>query len=456
MTTVDVHPGQGVAEQHRHEGEDEHPERRHAAEQPEPRREAQGRDGEPRDAVDREPDHLAQRVLRASRGACGTHVADRRAGEPEGRHDEAQHPVVLRQGVDGIHRGPRHEAEVARVDVGVDLGQRADRAVERPGAQPLEGGVGRAVLPHAVDDVDVLAARDGQHLADDLGRVLQVGVDGHDPAPAGPGQPGRDRRLVPGVRPQPHDAHLRPRVADPLEQHRRAVGRAVVDAEHLVGHAPPVGHGPQPLDEEGEDVLLVVDRDDDGEVETPRGIDRRVRHGPRVDRPAPAAGATDEERSSRGPPSMRSGALRCRPGPTCRAGRTASGLPRDGGAAPGGTGFDSGRRPRHPAPSRASCRPLAGPAPPGRRAGRERCAVIRTTCPLGPFRRPVRRVDPGRAWSISRPEMPCRASTSGRNDVVTQSRPGSSTARRREVPVRAQGCGRLRWTAEALGWPACR
>ena len=108
--------------------------------------------------------------------------------------------------------------------MGVDVGHRPDRPVEGPGREPLERRVGGAVRAHPVDHVDPLALGDGQHLADRLGRVLQVGVDGDHPLAPGAGETRRDGGLVPGVRPQPHDAHLRPLAVQPLQQHRGGVG----------------------------------------------------------------------------------------------------------------------------------------------------------------------------------------------------------------------------------------
>ena len=67
LTTADAR--QGAAEEHHHDREHEHPHRADAAEQAQPRREAQRCDREAGDAVDREPDHLPERVLRLTGGA---------------------------------------------------------------------------------------------------------------------------------------------------------------------------------------------------------------------------------------------------------------------------------------------------------------------------------------------------------------------------------------------------
>ena len=163
---------------------------------------------------------------------------------------DAQHAVMLGQGVDGVDGGARHEPEVTRVHGGFGLGDAAHRRVEGAGGAALERGVGAAVAAHAVDDVDALAAGQVQHLLDDLGRVLQVGVDRHHVVAARPGQARGDRRLVTGVGAQADDAELGPVVADALHHDRGGVGAAVVDGDDLVGGVQPVEHRSQPLHEE--------------------------------------------------------------------------------------------------------------------------------------------------------------------------------------------------------------
>ncbi len=271
---------QRVAEKHLHDRVDEHPERGDAAHEAEPGREPERGEGEARHPVEGQPDHPPQRVLRLAGGPRSARVAHRRAREAQGRHHQTQHATVLREGVDRLDRRPGHEAEVARVDVGVHVGQRPDRPVEQPGREPLEDRVRRPVLANPVDDVHSLAARHGQHLADDLWRVLQVRVDGDDPATPRSRQTGGDRRLVPGIGPQPDDAHLGPLPTQSLQHHGGGVRGPVVDAEHLVRRPPRLGDRSQPLDEQGEDRLLVVEGDDDAHV------DEGVRHGPRVGRHA--------------------------------------------------------------------------------------------------------------------------------------------------------------------------
>ncbi len=233
----------------------------------------------------------------------------------------------------------------------VDVGQGADRAVEGPRGDPLERGVARAVLPHAVDDVDALGPGDPEHLADGLGRVLEVGVDRHDVPAPGPGQTGGDGRLVAGVGPQPDHPQLRPLAAQPLEEDGRGVAGAVVDGEDLVGHAPGLGEGPEPLDEERQDVLLVEHRDDDGQLGGGLRHAARVRGRPRAppvprrDRACGRGRAPEYEiggphrRAYHRSDSSRSVPAACRT-EVCHATVAPSTVR--------WTVFDSGRRPQHP------------------------------------------------------------------------------------------------------------
>ena len=56
-----------------------------------------------------------------------------------------------------------------------------------------------------------------------------------------------------------------PLAVQPLEDRGGQVGAAVVDRQHLVGRVDGLEDGAQPVDEEGEDVLLVVHGDDHGQ-----------------------------------------------------------------------------------------------------------------------------------------------------------------------------------------------
>ena len=218
----------------------------------------------------------------------------------------------------------------------------------------------------------------------------------HDPLPASPGQPGRDGGLVPGVGPQPHDAHLRPLAAQPLQQHRRGVGGPVVDAEDLVRHAPPVGHGAQPLDEERQHRLLVVDRDDDAQVDRgggawAKGRSRGRRHPAPSRRDAAGTWLRAPEYEIGGPRLPAGADVSSRSVPAVRTAGSATRRwrrPREGRTSTQAVG-----RGTHAVARVVTA--LARPATshPASRAGS--VSVIRTTCPRGPSPTLWRRCDPG-------------------------------------------------------------
>ena len=102
-----------------------------------------------------------------------------------------------------------------------------------------------------------------EHRRDQLGRILEVGVEHHDRVAAGVVEPRGQRRLVAEVARQLHDTHARVTVGEALEQHRRAVAGAVVDQHELE---------PQPLERRADArvelldrLLLVVDRRHDAD-----------------------------------------------------------------------------------------------------------------------------------------------------------------------------------------------
>ena len=100
-------------------------------------------------------------------------------------------------------------------------------------------------------------------MRDQLGRVLEVGVEHHDRVAAGVVESGGQRRLVPEVARQEDDPHAGIVVGEPLERRRRAVARAVVDEHEL--ELQPLERRAHPRVELVDRRLLVVDGRDDAE-----------------------------------------------------------------------------------------------------------------------------------------------------------------------------------------------
>ena len=133
-----------------------------------------------------------------------------------------------------------------------------EQLVEPGGGGELEGGLAIALLAHGVDDVRALLPL-LDHARDQLGRVLQVGVDHRHHIAAGVLQTRCERGLVAEVAREMDDAHTRSRrrQGGRVGAERR-IGAAVVDQhqlERVVGHG---GAGASPH-ERLDQLLLVVD-----------------------------------------------------------------------------------------------------------------------------------------------------------------------------------------------------
>lgn len=73
----------------------------------------------------------------------------------------------------------------------------------------LERGLPGAALAHAIDDVSILLAHRGEHCTQQLGRILQVGVDDQDRIPAAEIEASGQSQLVTMVSGEVHGYHVR-------------------------------------------------------------------------------------------------------------------------------------------------------------------------------------------------------------------------------------------------------
>ncbi len=196
-------------------------------------------------------------VYLVSPGVAGVAlVGDGRLGEADPDGHAAQEARALGHRQQRVQRAAVEQAEVAGVRLEVDLGELVEQLVEPRGGGELEGGLALALLAHRVDDVGALAPL-GDHLGDQLRRVLQVGVDHRDDVADRVLQAGGERGLVAEVARQVDDAHARVGRGHAVEQLGRAVGAAVVDEHQLelvVGD-----RGARARDELLDQLLLVVD-----------------------------------------------------------------------------------------------------------------------------------------------------------------------------------------------------
>ena len=154
-------------------------------------------------------------------------------------------------------QGAAHVRDVVVGEAVADPVGDARGGLAHPGVPPVGA--------HAADHV-VAAVHRRQQARDVRRIVLQVGVEGDHDAAAGEAEAGVEGRRLPRVAPLAD--HPRGRVlAGQLQQDAGAAVRAaVVHVDHLVGAAE-LAHGAVDLGrQEGEALLLVVDRDDDGNL----------------------------------------------------------------------------------------------------------------------------------------------------------------------------------------------
>ena len=130
---------------------------------------------------------------------------------------------------------------------------------------------------------DVIAGLDRLDEARDvLGRVLEVAVHRDDDPAAGTGQPGVHRRVLARVPLEPHRAHARVAGVDRLEHREAAVGRSVVDVDHLVRAAESLERGREPPVQLVKRRALLEQRHDDGELGPWAGLGDALGHAQRL------------------------------------------------------------------------------------------------------------------------------------------------------------------------------
>jgi hypothetical protein len=120
---------------------------------------------------------------------------------------------------------------------------------------------GRAVPPYRVHDVIALLPP-GEHVIDDLRRVLQVGVHGDDAITSSMVEPGSQRGLMPEIPGKGDVVNVGIGCSVPPDDLESVVGAAVVDEGDLVGGLP-AEDGHQRLEERRDVRSLVVGRNHD-------------------------------------------------------------------------------------------------------------------------------------------------------------------------------------------------
>ena len=256
----------GVGHEHPHDGH----QARERDEEARPRDQADGLDRQARDAVDREPQHLGERVVRLARHALVALVVDARAPEANERHHAAQEQVDLAELGERVEGAGAQEAVVGVV-VDAFHAHRGEQAVEGLRGEALEERVRLAARADAVDDVAAVevGVDHGLHRGD---VVLAVAVDrdGGVAAAARLHEAAEQGVLVAAVARQRAAAEGGVGRRQALDELPGAVPRAVVD-EQDVARRVDLALGDEVLElcleqaaRDRQDLLLVVAGDDDG------------------------------------------------------------------------------------------------------------------------------------------------------------------------------------------------
>ncbi len=201
--------------------------------------------------------------------APGAPVADR--GRREADPDE--HPLheapPFRHLAQRVESRAGEQAEVSGVLRDLDGAQPVDDPVEQMGRACLEPAFALPRLAHGMDHVEALAPL-GDQGRDQLGRVLQIGVErDHDIAPRLI-QPRRQRRLLAEIARQVVDAKPGVGSLQADQTRQRPILAAVVDADEFPRETGAIEHRDQPVMQRLEIGFLVVAGNDDRD-EQPQG-----------------------------------------------------------------------------------------------------------------------------------------------------------------------------------------
>ena len=204
-----------------------------------------------RSGIDREREQAVERQLHQAAhgvlGLAGEALAVDRTARPPARSPPScaarAGTAAAPAGPDGVGDLAVEQAEVARVERDVDVGQRSVERGRRRGSRTASARLPSRSLAHPVDDLGTRSpALDERR--EQLRRVLEVGVHQRRPRRrAAWSRPGVERGLVPEVPGQPDDAGPGSRRSwKALIIVDAAVLAAVVDVHDLVGHPGRIEH----------------------------------------------------------------------------------------------------------------------------------------------------------------------------------------------------------------------
>ena len=151
---------------------------------------------EPGHRVEREPQHLRQRIIGLAREALGAVVGERHLAEADPRDHPADEARLFGQAQERVERAPAHQPEIAGVERNRRVGHAVEQAIERRRRRFLEERLALARATHGIDYVGFFGRHLRAHFAEQFGRILQIGVDDQYLLPAAQIEPRGQRQLV--------------------------------------------------------------------------------------------------------------------------------------------------------------------------------------------------------------------------------------------------------------------
>lgn len=225
-----------------------------------------------------EGDHFSQGVIGFSSAARGALEFDGGLGEADPRDHSAHEAVCFAHGFERVEAGARDEAEIAHVSGEIGVDQRFHGAVEGPGGEAFEAGFAFAGDAATIDYV-VTFTIFFDHLGDDFGGILQVGVDDDDGVAACFVEAGGDGSLVPKVSGHADDFDAGIEISPGKKEFEAVIGATVVNEDHFGFAAQFSKHQPETIAQGREGRFLVVDGNDDGKKSRRRTRNEDVMRG---------------------------------------------------------------------------------------------------------------------------------------------------------------------------------
>ena len=146
--------------------------------------------------VQREADHLLERILGLAGKPLVTVIGERHLPEPDPGDHAADEARLFGQGEQRVERAAAHQPKISGVERDIDIRRPRQQPVEAMRRRPLERGFAGPALADAIDHVGVLALHRLQHCRKQFGRVLKIGVDDQDPLAAADVEAGSQRQLM--------------------------------------------------------------------------------------------------------------------------------------------------------------------------------------------------------------------------------------------------------------------